>query len=408
MARVFLIFKTRHAPRWWEVLFLLLVVLFAAWAAGRNRESAYASEVFGTALPEGTVGYWLREGMISPTEVQSPLEYLSEEKIAGIQKKMAFYQSAALLPQEPVVVSAKPVLPVGDVEDELWMAPLGEDISLTPAFPGTVTSALPLAPEVGELPKKKNLPKAELAATAVSEMPVVSEEKPALHPLLATPPAERPLGVLEAWLEFAQKDIPTRVKEYSCLIVKTERVGGKLREEESIYAKIRHEPYSVYLRFAKPKKSEGREAIYVAGRNDGKLIAHGSGFERMFGNFWLQPTSPQAMDGNLHPITENGVVHILQQMRDICHKQGGNPAIKAAVTECKLNGRACLRLEIVTPGNSHHRAHFYIDREYDLPVRYAYWNAANELQEERTYLELKLNPGFSETDFDHNNGGYNF
>lgn len=403
--RFLAIFKTRCTPRWWEILFLL-AILFAALAAGENRKRVCASEVFGTALPDGTVGYWLREGMISPAEVQSPLEYLSEEKIAGIQKKMAYFQSAAANPPQSVPVRLGPPPVAGNTvtaaDDDAWMATIDDALSLTPAFPGTVTSALPLAPEVGELPKKKNATKTVVAAA------VKTTEKPPAHPLLAKPAADRPLGVLEAWLETAQEDIPARVKEYSCLIVKTERVGGRLREEESIYAKIRHEPYSVYLRFAKPKKSEGREAIYVAGRNDGKLIAHGAGFERMFGNFWLLPTSPQAMDGNLHPITENGVLHILQQMSDLCGKPAKNKTAKLTVTECKLNGRACLRLEIVSPGSGPHRAHFYIDREYDLPVRYAYWNAANELLEERTYLELKLNPGFSETDFDHNNGAYNF
>ncbi len=467
MARVFQIFKTRHALRWWEVLFLVLVVVFATLAAGRDRTCVCASEAFGVALPEGTVGYWLQQGMISPEQVHSPMAYLSPEKVAEMQEKAALEEPVAVVAMRQTPAQ-KTAVKAAQQDDGDWLAIIDEALSQSSAAAQAVSEPeiAPTAektPVVEKTPVAENLPAVEKVAekapkvvplkkpsaakesvaakTVVDAKENVAEAEPvaaadakaelakaletvveketeagavesATHPLLAPNTSGSALAPLESWTAAAKKDVPQQVKDYSCLIVKTERVGGKLREEESIYAKIRHEPYSVYLRFAKPKKSDGREAIFVAGRNDGKLVAHGSGFERMFGSFWLKPDSPQAMDGNLHPITENGVLHILEQMHDICVKQQKNAAVKMTVTECKLNGRECLRLEILNPTakttGGHYLAHFYIDRQRDLPVRYAYWNAANELQEERTYLELKLNPGFTDADFNHQNKAYNF
>ena len=38
-----------------------------------------------------------------------------------------------------------------------------------------------------------------------------------------------------------------------------------------------HQPFSVYMKFLKPRAVAGREVIWVKGQNDNKLIAHEGG-----------------------------------------------------------------------------------------------------------------------------------
>jgi hypothetical protein len=59
-----------------------------------------------------------------------------------------------------------------------------------------------------------------------------------------------------------------------------------------------------------------------------------------------------------------------------------------------------------------------VDDELNIPVRYesydwpktpgAALNRAEDLFEEYTYTDLKLNNGFTDADFDENNSKYNF
>jgi hypothetical protein len=84
----------------------------------------------------------------------------------------------------------------------------------------------------------------------------------------------------------------------------------------------------------------------------------------------------------------------------------------------KINGRVCTCLQSVHPvKRPHFRFHIariYVDDELELPVRYeSYdWPAAEgekpALLEEYTYLNVKLNNGFTDRDFDRTNPSYNF
>ncbi|MGC4003839.1 MAG: DUF1571 domain-containing protein [Pirellulales bacterium] len=57
------------------------------------------------------------------------------------------------------------------------------------------------------------------------------------------------------------KHIKEDIKDYTCTMVKRERVDGKLTGPEYIFTKVRQEPFSVYMTFLKPDEVAGREAI---------------------------------------------------------------------------------------------------------------------------------------------------
>ena len=80
--------------------------------------------------------------------------------------------------------------------------------------------------------------------------------------------------------------------------------------------------------------------------------------------------------------------------------------------------RACLCIEVTHPvprrNFRFHKARVYVDEELNIPIRYeAYeWPSTPggqpPLLEQYTYVDLKLNNGFTDADFDEHNPSYGF
>jgi hypothetical protein len=236
--------------------------------------------------------------------------------------------------------------------------------------------------------------------------------------LTARQPQEHPLMPTIRWAKEGLRDVEA-IQDYSTIMVKRERVNGKLREPEYIYAKIRHNPTSVYLRFLKPENLAGREVVWIEGQNDGKMWAHGTGVERMFGTVNLDPAGPIAMQGNRYPITEIGILNMVNRLIEIGEKdtQYGECEVKF-FEGAKINDRGCTCIQVIHPIPRReflfHVARIYVDDELNLPIRYEAYDWPSqpggppELTEEYTYLNLKLNNGFTDADFDTDNPNYEF
>ncbi len=229
------------------------------------------------------------------------------------------------------------------------------------------------------------------------------------------------------------RNIRQNVRDYSATMVKQERINGEVQEPEYMFAKIRNEkrandrivtPFAVYLYFLKPTSIKGREVLYVRGQNDGKMIAHENprSFKGKFGSIWLRPDGAMAMSGNRYPITEIGLETLVLRLieKGTRDKKNGVPS------ECKvefrenanINSRRCTVIEVTHPYPrdyyDFHIARIFIDDELNVPIRYAAYrwptraNGKPELIEAYTYLNLKLNVGLADEEFDHKNSKYNF
>ena len=232
--------------------------------------------------------------------------------------------------------------------------------------------------------------------------------------------AEHPLDPAIQMAKEGLETIRTNVQDYSCTIVKQERIDGVLLPQEYMYAEIRNHreqdgkvvaPFSVYMYFLKPAPMKGREVLYVEGQNDGNLVAHeGGGLLRKLGAVKLKPDGAVAMRGNRYPITELGIEKLISELikkgerdrqRDECTVE-----FKKGV---KVNERGCTLLEVMHPNSrpyfDFHIARVYIDDALNLPLRYeAYtWpttpGGQPELQECYTYLNIKVNIGLKDENF---------
>jgi hypothetical protein len=252
-----------------------------------------------------------------------------------------------------------------------------------------------------------------------------AEVAPAAEPPLGPPPellsgskGEHPLLPAVRWAKQSKERID-QLHDYSATLVKRERIGSELHDHEYLFVKVRHEPFSIYVRFLGPKDVKGQEAIFVKGKNDDKLVAHGTGAKKIFGTLHLDPNSAMAKHNNRYPITELGLRRLTERLIEVGSHDAQfgecNVQVKA---HAKIDKRDCTLIEVEHPVPRDeflfHRARIYVDSVYDMPVRYeAYeWPAepggAPVLTEEYTYLNLKFNNAFGDKDFDPENPEYGY
>jgi hypothetical protein len=141
--------------------------------------------------------------------------------------------------------------------------------------------------------------------------------------------------------------------------------------------------------------------------------------DRLFGTVSLPPNGAIAMQNQRYPITEIGILNLTRRLIEVAEKdlQYGECEVQF-LKGAKINNRVCTCIEVVHPVPRRnflfHLARVFVDDELNLPIRYeAYdWpkekDSPPELIEEYTYLDLKLNNGFTDRDFDPRNPEYRF
>ena len=232
-------------------------------------------------------------------------------------------------------------------------------------------------------------------------------------------PGDHPLARAVAWARIGLENIE-KIDDYSATVVKRERIGTTLNDFEYYFIKVRHRPFSVYLYFLSPQAVRGQEVIYVEGQNNGNMWAHTVGVrDALVGTVSLAPTGMIAMRGQRYPLTEIGILNLTRRLIEI-----GEEDMKFGECEvtffpgAKINDREATVLQVVHPVPRRnflfHIARIFVDEELCVPVRYESWDwpkkpgDSPELLEEYTYLNLKLNNGFGDIDFDIRNPAYSF
>ena len=250
-----------------------------------------------------------------------------------------------------------------------------------------------------------------------STQPAAPGPKPAIGSDSAQP-NEHPLMPVLRWGQKSLKTVE-KIQDYSTTMVKRERIDGKIGDPEYMFLKVRHKPLSVYMYFLKPDHLKGQEVLWIQGQNNGKMWGHAQGIRKVFGTVPLDPTGPIAMKGNRYPITEIGLLNLVRRLIEEGEKdtQYGECEVKY-FQGAKINGRSCTCIQVVHPvprrNFQFHLARIFVDDEYSLPIRFeAYdWPTQQggqpELIEEYTYVNIKMNNGLTDADFDLRNPAYGF
>jgi hypothetical protein len=223
----------------------------------------------------------------------------------------------------------------------------------------------------------------------------------------AASPMDEPLRLLaEARAGFE------KVTDYTCTLVKKERIDGELTPDHVISMAVRNDPFSVDLRWLKPTDLAGQEACYVAGRNDGQMRVKSAGVLGVVGFVSVDPADPRAKKASHHSITEAGIGNLLERFAGRWEQEKKLSLTQVKVGDYDYNKRRCVRVETVHPTNPDnqflcYRTVLYFDKENHLPIRMETYDWPHgdgdkgALTEEVNFTNLRLNVGLGDEVFDH-------
>lgn len=200
-----------------------------------------------------------------------------------------------------------------------------------------------------------------------------------------------------------------RVEDYSAVFHKQERVKEVLLPEEAITLKFR-KPLQVYMKWL---QGPTKEAIYVEGANDNKVVAHSDGAGANL-TWNLDPKGPILRADNRHLITDIGFGFIIQMMRQNIPTAVSREEIEIArLADAVYEGRPATVVEMrfmPKDGRAYYASRIicHVDKEYLLPVGIACYNEKDDLLERYAYKNVKLNVGLTDKDFSKNNPDYRF
>lgn len=217
------------------------------------------------------------------------------------------------------------------------------------------------------------------------------------------------------------------VRDYSCQVVRRERIHGKLQPREFMAAKVRHArtrqgktivPFSVYLKVLAPDRIKGREILFVSGQHDGDMIVRNGGKRFAFVTTKIRPTSDTAMADNRYPLTEFGFENLVRRLIDVVKEEiriGAESEVQF-FNDAKVDGRRCTGVVVSHPTYDSrlrfYRASVFMDNELRVPVHYEAYDWPEEadgepiLLEQYTYRDIRLNVRFTDEDFDRENPRY--
>jgi len=210
-------------------------------------------------------------------------------------------------------------------------------------------------------------------------------------------------------LAYKSRETLREVKDYTAVFVKKELIGNRYITH-TMDMKYRERPSGVYLKFQDP--NQGRQVLYVAGANNGKLLVQEAGLKgSLIGTVELNPTDQLAMSENRHPITEIGISKLLGQIirQWEVEAEFGEIDVKY-YPEAKLGNHPVRVIQTSHPIKrnqfKHHMTRLFLDGETLFPVRVEQYdwppqpNGKPVQVELYMYSSVRTNVGLADRDFD--------
>jgi hypothetical protein len=236
--------------------------------------------------------------------------------------------------------------------------------------------------------------------------------------------AKHPLAPVLKYARDEQAYLKSAVQDFSCRLVKRERIDGRLQKYQYIDMEVREgqsqdgkvvQPLSVYLSFAGPPVVAGRKVLYVEGQHEGKMLVRKGGPRLSSAVLKLDPKGGNALSESLLPITEAGFTPMLGQlvavleMHAAADPTGANTQVEW-FSHAKIEERPCDAVRIVhakeQPGLAFYMANVFVDTELNVPVRIAAYGWPEKTGDqppvlaEYTYTDLRLNVNLDDGAFD--------
>ena len=230
---------------------------------------------------------------------------------------------------------------------------------------------------------------------------------------LAEPPAAPRVPARQALatsLAEARKAY-SALRDYSCHVVRQERIDGTAQVEQTAEVRARVRPYAVAVRVIKPVEMFGEETTYRADKSKSTVRHIGPGREATRGYQTLALGDPKLTRRTLHPAHEVGVLALverIEKMLDDEARAGNTPGVTAS--EYTFASRPAARYELFCdrphPLRYAPKVAVYFDAQSKLPVRFEAYQSpklgetSGELVEVQSYVGFQFNQGLGDQVFD--------
>lgn len=207
------------------------------------------------------------------------------------------------------------------------------------------------------------------------------------------------------------QDALSRVDHYTCKFIKREVLAGKMQPEHTIEMSVRHEPFSVAMKWQKPRNLGGQEGIWVDGKHGGRMRVKGAGLLGAVGFLSLELNDKRVASTSRHAITEAGIANIVKRVAKDWVDFEPHELDQVVMEDVVFDDRPCRRVSITHPREEMKQFEFakaviIFDKEHHLPIAidcYGWPDQAGEdphLLESYQYFGLKLNPGLDQGIFE--------
>lgn len=304
---------------------------------------------------------------------------------------------------------------------ELIPSTAGGDRGTAPAPPAQ-TATLPLPVSAPEMNASDSVRPAADAAEEAETGGKPAEMKSPRKVVSGRPALLFNLLLLEKGAErVARRD------GYTALFTRQEALAGEMQDRETMRLKLRHRPFSVYLKWLVGDK--GREVLYVEGQNDGEMMVKLGGFKgRLLPALNVDPHGSTAMKESRHPITNIGLVNLAEKI--IAHRkrdlESEHPVRCRMIDGVEVGDRSCycfvVRYDSPEASPVYRKSIQYVDKKLMLPIgiRNYTWPARSATEDdpkkldERTlieyyqYSDIQWETSLTAADFDPKNSEYAF
>lgn len=205
------------------------------------------------------------------------------------------------------------------------------------------------------------------------------------------------------------------IKDYTATFTRQERIQGCLGEEQIIQLKLRHAPFSIYMKWE--SGDPGRQLIYVQGLNNQNILVQPGGLKgRLTGLLELDPLGSLAMSECRYPVTKAGLVALAEiilshELKDASRGTGFRCELRDDQT---FDDQPCYRFvcEYLSPAvNADYRQTIiYVNKELSLPVCVKNFTWGTDVDPQRldeetlvefyAYTDITVNSGVADAEFD--------
>lgn len=208
-----------------------------------------------------------------------------------------------------------------------------------------------------------------------------------------------------ALLNYCLENYGRSYTDYTCTLIKQERIGGKLGTEQEITTKFKESPFSVAMQWTR-NAPLGDRVLFVKGKfDDNMLVRPSNSLLRMLAGGAVQrkPDGADAMRNTLRPVSlfgfRNGLLELVKVY--VAAREAGQLTEKFGGF-ADVAGRKTIVLERYLPPSDNYPAWktlVYIDPEYLVPVCIEGYGWDEQLSSRYVYQNIKFNPGLTDDDF---------